>query len=330
MNAAAPIDVSFTCMGSRARLIAWPSPEPAARARARDLLADARAWLEDYDARLSRFRPDSELSRLNADPRPVVPASPLLYDAIAAALWAAQRTEGLVDPTVAGALVRAGYATSRAGVAPAPLDEAIAAAPRRRPARPAPSATWRAISLDGGLIHRPPGIVLDTGGTGKGLAADRVAQRLAELPRFVVDCGGDVRAGGTASSGWPVPVEVAWPGRAEGRATVVELADGAVASSGIDARLWRQDGGFAHHLIDPATGAPAWTGVIGATALAPTALEAETLAKAAVLAGPHAGARWLAAGGGVVFADDGTATHVRPQPVVRLAELAVHRNGACA
>jgi thiamine biosynthesis lipoprotein len=184
--------------------------------------------------------------------------------------------------------------------------------------------------LDGGLIHRPPGIALDTGGTGKGLAADRVAQRLAELPRFVVDCGGDVRAGGTASSAWPVPVEVARPGRADGRATVVELADGAVASSGIDARLWRQDGGFAHHLIDPAAGEPAWTGVIGATAVAPSALEAETLAKAAVLAGPHAGVRWLGAHGGVLFTEDGSAVPVRPQPVVRLTELAVHRSGARA
>jgi thiamine biosynthesis lipoprotein len=330
MNAATPSDVSFTCMGSRTRLIAWPSPEPGGRARAGELLADARAWLEDYDARLSRFRADSELSRLNADLRPSVPASPLLCDAIAAALWAARRSQGLVDPTVAGALVRSGYASSRAGVAAAPLDDAIAAAPRRRPARPHPAAVWRTIEVGDGVIHRPPGLALDIGGSGKGLAADRVAQRLADLPRFVVDCGGDVRAGGSATDGWPVPVEVAWPGRPDSQAAAIELGDGAVASSGIDARLWRQDDGFAHHLIDPAEGIPAWTGLIGATALAPTALQAETLAKAAVLAGPHAGPRWLSMGGGILFAEDGTATPVDPRPVVRLGDLAPHRAGASA
>jgi thiamine biosynthesis lipoprotein len=183
--------------------------------------------------------------------------------------------------------------------------------------------------VDDGAIRRPAGLALDTGGTGKGLAADRVAEQLASLPRFVVDCGGDVRVGGTASTSWPVPVEVAWPARTDGRATVVELAHGAIATSGIDARLWRQGGGFAHHLIDPAVGVPAWTGVIAATALAPSALEAETLAKAAVLAGPGAGQRWLA-GGGVLFTEDGTATEIRPGAVVRLADLAPHHNRALA
>ena len=86
-------------------------------------------------------------------------------------------------------------------------------------------------------------------------------------------------------------------------AAAIALRDGAVATSGVDARLW---GAAAHHLLDPATGEPAWTGVVSATALAPTAAEAEALAKAALLAGPLAGRALLARhGGGVLVLEDG-------------------------
>jgi FAD:protein FMN transferase len=87
----------------------------------------------------------------------------------------------------------------------------------------------------------------------------------------------------------------------------LHVKSGGVATSGIDARLWEgQEGGFAHHLIDPSTRAPAWTGLVAATALAPSAGEAEALAKTALLSGPAAGrallgTRW----GGVLVHDDG-------------------------
>jgi thiamine biosynthesis lipoprotein len=79
-----------------------------------------------------------------------------------------------------------------------------------------------------------------------------------------------------------------------------------VATSGLRTRIWRTDHGFAHHLVDPGRGRPAWTGVIQATALAPTALEAETLAKAALLRGPVAGRALLERRGGALILDDGT------------------------
>jgi thiamine biosynthesis lipoprotein len=79
-----------------------------------------------------------------------------------------------------------------------------------------------------------------------------------------------------------------------------------VATSGIDARSWRgPDGAPAHHLLDPSTGRPAWTGLLGVTALASTALEAETLAKAALLGGPAAARRVLSSTGGLLFHEDG-------------------------
>jgi FAD:protein FMN transferase len=290
-------EASFDCMGTHVRLLCTD----------RAGLDDARAWLTSFDARLSRFRADSELSALNRDPRPAVSASPLLRAAIGAGIWAARRTGGLVDPTVLPALRRAGYARSLAGVAPASLPAALAAAPPRRAARPDPQSAWPAVAVDdrAGLVRRPPGVQIDTGGTGKGLAADALASRLARCDRFAVDCGGDLRVGGAGAEDDPFEVEVVHPftGTTISR---LRLGPGAIATSGIDSRLWRRaDGRFAHHLIDPASGEPAWTGLVSVTALAPTALEAETLAKAALLSGPDAGRALLAAHGGLLVHDDG-------------------------
>jgi thiamine biosynthesis lipoprotein len=231
----------------------------------------------------------------------VVPASPLLRTAVAAGVWAAERTGGLVDPTLVGALERAGYAQSRDGAEPAPLHEALDSAPTRRAARPAAEAAWRSVAVDhvAGTIRRPRGVRLDTGGTGKGLAADAVAHRL-DGTRFAVDCGGDIAVGG--------PHEIAVRHPLSGEIVHhLEVASGGVATSGIDARVWRRpDGSFAHHLIDPSTGEPAWTGLVGVTAVAGSALEAETLSKQALLSGPEqAPAVLAAAGGGVLFHDDG-------------------------
>ena len=84
------------------------------------------------------------------------------------------------------------------------------------------------------------------------------------------------------------------------------IRSGGIATSGLSSRIWEDGrGGYAHHLLDPSTGQPAWTGLVAVTALAPTALEAETLAKASFLRGPE-GARGLLAGwGGLLFLDDG-------------------------
>ena len=133
---------------------------------------------------------------------------------------------------------------------------------------------------------RPAGLKLDTGGTGKGLCADAVAHRLARYTRYVVDCGGDLAIGGVGAQLEPYEVEIEHPLTGETIRSVL-IASGGVASSGLNVRLWQDaDGNFAHHLLDPATGLPAWTGLIGVTALAPSALEAETLAKTALLLGP--------------------------------------------
>ena len=168
---------------------------------------------------------------------------------------------------------------------------------------PASSAAVTAGLLIGGRRL----VAIDGGGLAKGLFADLLAGELADREAFVVDCAGDLRLGG----GDARPVRVASPFRGEILHTF-ELRAGGIATSGIGRRSWLgADGRPAHHLLDPATGRPAFTGVVQATALAPTALEAEVLAKAALLSGPDSADGWLAHGG-VVVLDDGTHRVVDP------------------
>ena len=152
-------------------------------------------------------------------------------------------------------------------------------------------------------VRRPAGVTFDSGGIGKGLAADLLARHLRG-GRFVVDVLGDLSV--DAGDGPGIEVAVEHPLRDE-PAHVFRLRRAAIATSGIGRRLWTDESGApAHHLLDPADGRPAWTGVVSATAVARTAVEAETLAKTALLSGPLGGRRVLAGMGGVLILDDGT------------------------
>ncbi len=317
-------DLTFDAMGSHVRLLVGepgPGMPPAAAAA-----EQGRRFVEEFDAALSRFKPESELCRLNADPRQRVPASELLRRAVAAGVFAAERSEGLVDPTLVAEIEGAGYVASRAGVQGLPLAEALADAPPRQPASPRPEQRWRGFEVDdeAGEIVRPPGLRFDTGGTGKGLAADMVAAGLRGYSRFIVDCGGDIRIGGADALVRPYEVYVEHP-ITGGRAHVLRLGSGGVATSGINVRIWRDEQGrFAHHLLDPASGEPAWTGLVGATALGDSALEAETLSKAALLSGPERGREILAERGGMLIHDSGRAELVGSlavAPRIRLPEV---------
>lgn len=303
------VDYTFHAMGSDIRLIIEPGlgagmPDP------EEIAEREHAWVDDFAWRLSRFVPDSELSVLNHDPRAEVPASPLLRAAVTAAIWAAERSDGLVDPTLGGILAAAGYDASMDGCEPASLAEALASAPARHPAAPSPAAAWRAVVVDdaAGVVRRPPGTEIDTGGTGKGLCADAVAHRLGGYGRFLVDCGGDIAVGGLGAQMRPFAINIEHPmtGAVVG---TLQIARGGVATSGLNVRIWRgASGEFRHHLLDPATGRPAWTGLVGVTAAAPSgALEAETLTKMALLLGPEGARDVLADHGGVIVHDSGEA-----------------------
>ncbi len=295
---------SLALFGSRVRILVG-APRSATAPTPAIAALRVEALLERLHAELSRFDSGSELSRLNRDPERVVVVGAALASLVAAAIDAARGTGGLVDSSLVGHLERCGYASSRAGADPADLRDALAAVPCRHPATPAPLARWDEVAVDPETheVTRPPGMRIDSGGLGKGLAADLGAELLAGFSSFAIDCGGDLRIGGTEQR--PRAVNVLHP--FEDRESIVfDVSDGGVATSGLNARIWRDGDRFHHHLIDPGTGRPAWTGLIQATALAPTATEAEVLAKAALLEGPLRGRERLSSYGGFLISDSGT------------------------
>ncbi len=290
---------TFTCFGGNTTVVvggAGPVGEPGeAVIAARDLLL---VW----HAAFSRFKPESELSSLNRDEGTSVPVTAIMARFVQAVVDAAQATGGLVDATMLDAIEGLGYKTERyRGSLALPL--ALALAPARQPARGHPDRRWRKIEVDfdASTVTRPPGVRLDGGGIVKGLLADVVGEMLQEHHSYLVDCEGDLRVGG--SGGLQRSVAVAAP-LSQKVLHEFKLADGAVATTSITKRSWMERLKPAHHLLDPATGLPAFTGIVQATALAPTALEAEALAKAALLSGPQGAAGWLRYGGLIVLDDE--------------------------
>lgn len=251
-------------------------------------LRRAREIAEDVHRRLTRFDPASDLCRLNADPRPLVPAAALMRRFAEAVRWAGAASGGLVDATCLPAVEAAGY---REHWTPAGETGGWTVGDAGVLGR-----SWASVSVEGEAVRRPPGTRLDSGGLGKGLAADRMAVALAVCATWAIDCGGDLRLGGLDAH--ERAIDIAHP---DGGAPIhrLMLARGAVATSGVTRRAWT--GG--HHLIDPRTGRPADTGILQATAVAPGGLAAEVRAKTALLAGADAAAAALPDGGVYVTAD---------------------------
>ena len=215
---------------------------------------------------LSRFRPQSDLERLNRSESGAVIVSPLLATALDDALQAAAATNGVFDPTIAAALEAAGYDRTFSEIGE------VAASP------PAPAGRWREIRLSGFLVRRPVGLRLDLNGVVKGRAVDD-ALALLEGNGFV-SAGGDLATRGE--------LVVALP---DGE--TVTLRSGALATSGVTTRSWNRTGGSrAHHLIDPVTGAPADVRWEHVTVCAATCLAADVAAKTAFLLGDD-GPGWL-------------------------------------
>jgi thiamine biosynthesis lipoprotein len=227
------------------------------------------------EMRFSRFRADSELSRVNARAGRWTTVSPGFAALLRHALAAAARTSGLFDPTVLPALVAAGYDRD--------FDELIAGA-RGALHPPEPCHRWRDIDLQNDLLHMPADVGLDFGGVAKGWTVDLAAHAAAGegLRWAIVNAGGDLRAVGHGPDrGFDVAIED--PDDRAQEMLRVRLTGGALATSSVKVRSW---GLGLHHLIDPRTGRPASTGVVQATVWAETCAEAEVQAKRALLEGP--------------------------------------------
>ncbi|HVS99763.1 MAG TPA: FAD:protein FMN transferase [Solirubrobacterales bacterium] len=304
---------TFECFGGRCSVRVGGAGREVVAA-----VLEAKRRLLAAHATLSRFDPDSELSRLNRDPRREAPASPLLREVVAAARTAGLRSGGLVDATLADEIEAAGYAETRSFEGAAGNADA---APPPRPAAPAPQAGWCLFEVDerAGTVSRPPGVRLDPGGIAKGLMADLLGESLAGFGSYAVDCCGDLRIGGADGRARAILVEDPTGGEPLHE---LRIAAGAVATSGITRRAWTDDDGRpAHQILDPATGRPAFTGVVQATAVAPTGLLAETLAKSALLVGPERAGSELPFGG-VIVEEGGAVRVVEPGTVVPPEALA--------
>jgi thiamine biosynthesis lipoprotein len=266
-------------MGTRAHVLVVGGPAGLVRLGA--------LFLADLESRWSRFREDSEVSRMNRGAGEPVAVSGPTIALVERAIEGARVTDGRFDPTVLGAVVRAGYDRSFEL-----LNESQVTA------RSSLTAGWEAIRVDAarGTVTIPSGVGFDPGGIGKGFAADLlVADFMAAGARGAcVSIGGDVRVEGEGLSGpgWTVAVE--HPLTPDSPAALVGLAGGAVATSTRAKRTWGPKAEGFHHLIDPATGLPARTGLLSATAVAARAWQAEVLAKAAFVAGPSQGLAVLA------------------------------------
>jgi thiamine biosynthesis lipoprotein len=272
-------------LGTSARVVVWPPGNLDLACAAVDEVLAA------LDSQASRFRPDSELSWLNAAGGGLFLLSDGLAEAVGVALGAARWTGGLTDPTVGDALASLGYDRDFAAIAE---DGGLLGA-----AVPAPG--WRLVRLDGPLLRLPPGVRLDLGATAKGLGADRAVRAVMSATGpaggVLVSLGGDISVAGIPPrDGWPVTVaEEPDPGGAhEGQ--LVRLPAGAVATSSVTARRWHRGGAALHHIVDPRTGRPADGPWRTATVAAATCADANAASTAAIVAAARA-EEWLAATG---------------------------------
>jgi FAD:protein FMN transferase len=251
-----------------------------------EAMAIVQAEIQEIDRVCSRFREDSELSRLNArSGGGDVELSPLLEEAMVAALRSAEMTDGLVDPTIGRFIQEVGYTVTFKDLPSdgPPLELRVQRV-----------VGWRALAYDpeAHTVRIPAGVVLDLGASGKAWAADRsadiVATRLGVA--VAVESGGDIAVRGPLpKEGWPMRVS-ADPDTDPGQDIV--MFDGGLATSGTTMRRWRRGGVELHHIIDPSTGLPAATPWSMVTVAAATCVDANAAATAAVIMGGRAQA-WL-------------------------------------
>jgi thiamine biosynthesis lipoprotein len=284
-------DVRFAAMGTAAHVIVVGGPP--------GLTALAEQAVATLEARWSRFRPDSELCRINANPgRPIAVSEPT-FRLVELAVRSWHLTGGRYDPTVLGAMRALGYDRSFSEMA---LDGALGA--------PSPTPGCADVVLDELLrcVTVPVGCGLDPGGIGKGFAADLVVDELVEAGArgVCVNIGGDLRvAGEPPEGGWGIGI--ADPHRPNRVACALDLVDGAVVTTTSLMRRWRRSGRTVHHIVDPRTGEPCESGLDAVTVVASRGWLAEVLAKAAFVSGPEDGARLLGSFdvAGVMFLPDG-------------------------
>ncbi|HUY10361.1 MAG TPA: FAD:protein FMN transferase [Candidatus Dormibacteraeota bacterium] len=267
------------------------------------------AVLDQLDQAANRFRPDSQLSRLNRAVGRCHQVDTLLAELIAVALDAARSTDGLVDPTLGGPLIKAGYARDFAKM---PKDQEACTD------TPGIAWGWRHLQLQGDTVVRPPGVLLDLGATAKAWGADRAAAEVVAAVggSALVSLGGDLTtAGPTPPHGWVVRVTDDHHAASSGLGQNVKLASPALATSSTTQRRWISSGQPMNHIIDPRTGRPTHGSWSTVSVAGPSCVAANTASTAAIVAGPEA-PTWLRRRGlpARLVSQAGTALHVGGWP----------------
>jgi thiamine biosynthesis lipoprotein len=241
------------------------------------------------DHAASRFRQDSELSRINAAPERVAKVSPLLAQAIGTALRGAELSEGAVDPTIGTAVKLAGYDTDFAEV---PADGAgLRLVEQRIPG-------WRVLAFDpySRTVLLPRGVQLDLGATAKALASDLAAQAASKAiggAGVLVSLGGDIAVAGQApAEGWSIQMSDDSAATIDDSEETIAITSGGVATSSTTVRRWTRGGVVLHHIIDPKTGLPSASCWRAASVVAATCVDANIASTAAIVMGKDA-VSWL-------------------------------------
>jgi FAD:protein FMN transferase len=277
------VSASWTALGTQAAVMVTDAHA------LRDVEQLVARQLDEIDVACSRFRDDSELAHVNRSPGRWVKVSQLFFDALEAALGAANASGGAVDPTLGRVLRLAGYDRDFAEVRRAP-------GPARIMLTRAPG--WKQIQVD--YVHRavrlPHGVELDLGATAKAFAADRAATEAARLTQggVLVNLGGDLAVAGPApDGGWPVRVTDDHAAGFEAPGQTVSIENGGLATSSTTVRRWQSGGRELHHIFDPRSGRPAapyWRTV---SVVAATCVAANTASTTAIVRGADA-TEWLA------------------------------------
>ena len=254
--------------------------------RAREFKADVLAWVESFEARFSRFRPESLVSRINARAgREAVELDDEAESLFGLVDWYHWSTGGLFDPSALPLLALWDYHNPAAQV---PKPEAVAAARAK--------VGWKkVVHKDRKLFLPEPGMGIDVGGIGKEYAVDCVLQmgQACGFPSIHVNFGNDLRVFGPAPQGgpWLVGLEdPRHPGECWGGLAVTKQA---VTTSGDYLRFFSVDGRRFGHILDPRTGWPVANGCGSVTVVAPTCTEAGVLSTTAFIMGAEEGFRFI-------------------------------------
>ena len=273
-----PSSASFPSLGTTAQIVVADA----------DALRVARQILEDelraIDLSCSRFRDDSELSRVNRSAGGWTDISPGFEEALRVALRAADLTDGIVDPTLGASLETLGYDRDFDAIGDVPVGPVVAT-----------RDAWRAVEIEDGRVRIPTGVKLDLGATAKALASDRAAARAYRETGsgVLVNLGGDISiAGPSPDGGWCV--RIAEDHRFEQPDDpLIVMTNGGLATSSTMVRRWHRGDTEAHHIVDPSTGEAAHEVWRTVTVAARTCVDANTASTASIVIGKRAIA-WLA------------------------------------